>query len=283
MNSLKIALGCNFYNARAELKRLLDSIPPGFIEYFIGVDGIYRFHKEKYPDMPDYSNDGSYTLLDEAIKDGKFAFVCQMRANKLEFEKRNAYLELCESLDYDIDVLLIVDTDEFFIYPEGTKPEDAFTQFKKNIKEMIRKHKDHNVFSIRGLNMNANPPYDCAYPRIFVNPGQMRYLQFSHYYYGNIYREKKEIEQFAAQRYIFVQYSAAIIKGIVLAHSHDLRSKEYMKQREEYIEYLKRFEGLVQSYYFNSDQAHRLAMLGVDRNEINIKNKDEYIKKYLKG
>lgn len=276
---LNIAILCNFYQAYRGLERLLNSIPNDFIQYFIGIDGCYLYHKERNSDLPKLSTDGSRELILQTQNIPEKILVDF--PNRLEHEKRNKYLEICETYDKKIDVGIICDDDEFFIYPQEEDPIESFARFKKNIELTIQKHKDHNVFSIRGLNMNANPPYDCAYPRIFVNPGQMRYLQFSHYYYGNIYREKKEIEQFAAQRYIFVQYSAAIIKGIILAHSHDLRSKEYMKQREEYIEYLKRFEGLVQSYYFNSDQAHRLAMLGIDRNEITIKNKDEIIKKYL--
>lgn len=277
---MKIALGINFYNCANELKRLVDSIPKGFVDYIIGVDGVYRYHKEKNSDLPFESNDGSkQIILENSGKKGYIAIFLNVE-NHIEFNKRNAYLKACEILN-NIDVLIIVDSDEFFIYPEGTTPEDAFTTFKQNIEKTIRKHKDHNVFSIRGLNMNANPPYDCAYPRIWVRPGEMRYLNGSHYYYGNIYREAKDIDTFNKQRFNYVQYSAAIIKGVVLAHSHSLRSKEFMKQREEYIEYLKRFEGLTQSHYFTLDQSHRLAMLGIDRNDININNKDEIVKKYL--
>lgn len=276
---MKIALGVNFYNCVTELQRLVDSIPAiGFIDHLIAIDGVYRYHKEKNSDLPLCSEDGSLEVLFDAADQGKFNLILMGKSNTIEHDKRNAYLEICERSN--IDVLIIVDSDEFFIYPEATAPEDAFTLFKQNIEKTIRKHKDHNVFSIRALNMNTYPPYDCAYPRIWYKPGEMRYLNGSHYYYGNIYREAKDIETFNRQRFNYVQYSAAMIKGVVLAHSHDLRTGEYMTQREEYIEYLKRFEGLTQSHYFTLDQSHKLAMLGVNRDQINLKNKDEILQKY---
>lgn len=281
---IKIALLLNFYNGYTGIKRLLDSIPQGFLDYLVAVDGVYRYHKEQNPDLSDISDDGSRELLVSSRHKFSNGVILYNKINTIEFHKRNTYLEACEKLG-DIDVGIICDDDEFFIVPavvvEDTKPEDAFTRFKQNIETAIMKHKNHhNVFSIQGLNLNADPPYDCAHPRVWIHPSEMRYLNGSHYYYGNVVTEKESIETFKRQRYNFVQYSKGIIKGVVLAHSHALRSKQYMKEREEYIEYLKRFEGLVQSHYFDCEQSHRLAMLGIDRDNINIKNKDEIIKKY---
>ena len=277
-----IAIGCVFYQCYPELERLLNSIPKGFIKYFIAIDGVYRYTKEQNPELPILSNDGSRELI--LANSNKFIPILVHKPNNLEFNKRNAYLEACEKLGGDVDVLIIVDSDEYFLYPEGTAPETAFARFKQNIEKAVRDtQQKHNVFALRTLNLNESPPYESYHPRIWYKPGQMRYLNGSHYYYGNIVTEKKDIELFDSQGYNYVQFSHSVIKGIILAHNHNLRSKQHMKMRAEYIPYLIRFEGLTQSHYFTLDQSHKLAALGVSRDEVNINNKDEIIKKYLKG
>src|SRR5688572_22608051 len=117
---MKIAIATIFYNSFEEIKRLLDSIPVGAIDYFIGVDGIFKYTKEKYPQLPEYSDVYSRALI--LSKDEKFVPVLVEKPNSTEFEKRNAYLETAEKLG-DIDVLMIIDSDEMFLYDSGTKPE----------------------------------------------------------------------------------------------------------------------------------------------------------------
>lgn len=280
--SFNIAIGCNFYNDYAGLKRLIDSIPKGFIDQFIGIDGIYKYNKEKNPDLFDVSDDGSREFLVFDAKEKIKHVILIDKYNKTEFEKRNAYLEICDLQQHPrIDVLLIVDTDEFFIYPEGTKPEDAFFKFRQNIERTVTdsRYKDHNVFSMHTLDVANN--YNIHRPRIWYKPGEMRYINGSHYHYANITREKDTIELFNKQGINYCQHTEMVIKGVVLAHDHSLRTQKQMELRRQYIDYLRNFEGLTQSHYFTIDQAHNLAVLGVSRDQVNMNNKDDIIKKYL--
>ncbi|MGE5661122.1 MAG: hypothetical protein ACM3X1_02635 [Ignavibacteriales bacterium] len=263
---MKVAIGCLFYNCYAELDRLLNSIPKGFIQYFIGIDGVYRYTKEQNPELPELSTDGSRELILENSK--KFIPVLVDKPNNLEFNKRNAYLETCEKLG-DVDVLIIVDSDEYFLYPEATEPETAFFRFKQNIEKAIMDtQQNHNIFAIRTLNLNESPPYESYHPRIWYRPGEMRYLNGSHYYYANIVTEKNDIELFDSQRYNYVQYSHSVVKGVILAHSHALRSKQHMQMRADYIPYLIRFEGLTQSHKFTLEESHKLAAAGKSYEDI---------------
>lgn len=283
---MNIAILCVFYNCHEELKRLLSSIPENCIEYLIAIDGVYRYPKEQNPDLSELSDDGSRQVIMTATEADHIPNkIIVDFPNKLEFEKRNKYLEICETMKDKIDVGIIIDSDEFILYPEGTRPADAFFRFKQNLEKAIKDTQgNHNVFAIRSLNLNENPPYEGYYPRIFYKPGEMRYLNGSHYYYGNIYREKKDIELFNSHRHNYVQYSHSITKGVILGHHHNLRSKEHMKMRAEYIPYLVRFEGLTQSHKYSLEESHKLASIGVEYNKICSIPKDEVlesIKKYI--
>ena len=272
---MRIALLLIFYQCCNELERLLNSIPPNFFDVIIAIDGIYKYMKEQHPNYPDLSSDGSKDLV-LSQRNIKEVYLYNL-PQSLEVEKRNKYLELCENLD--IDVGIIFDSDEWILFPEGVKPQTAFKIFKNNIETVINKSKniDHNVFSMHTLDVANN--YNIHKPRIWYKPGQVRYINNSHYHYANIYKEKDTIETFKKNRQNYCQHTEGVIKGIVQAHAHNLRSKHQTKIHDDYLEYLKRFEGLAQSYYFTAEQAHKLASQGVSRNEVNMQNKDEYIKK----
>lgn len=257
---MKIAIGTIFYNSYNELNRLEDSIPKGVIDYWIKIDGVFKYTKERNPKLTDNSNDGSEMIR---INLEKEIPTCHMSlANKTEFDKRNKYLELCESLG--MDVLIIVDSDEYFVYPEGTDPLKAWNTFKKNLEFEMRRYPGHNVFGIPTWDVETNTRSYC--PRIWVNPSEMRYLNNSHYHYGNIIREAKEIETFRQNNLNFIQQAQAIVKGITLAHSHDLRTPDQMKLRLDYQRYLVKFESLVQSHKYSSEEAHDIAKKHPDNN-----------------
>lgn len=270
---MKIALGLNFYNAYDGLKRLCDSIPVGFIDYVIGIDGVYRYTKEKHPELSLVSNDGSQKILLDQADKNKFCTILMEYPNVTEFEKRNKYLEICQ--DMNIDILIIVDSDEYFIYPEGTDPTTAFTQFKINLQKTIyaynfEHNNEHNVFGIRTLDIDNN--YDAYRPRIWANPGQMRYIYGSHYHYANVERESEDIENFKNNRICYVQCCPKVVKGIILAHDHNMIKSGTQEIRNEYIEYLKKFESLTQSHNYSLDECHRLAAEGKDYQDILMEN-----------
>ena len=255
---MKIAIATIFYNSNKELFRLLESIPPNVVDYFIGVDGIFKFTKEAYPDMPDLS--ASIDRLGLMLYAGdikKCITILVDKPNSTEFEKRNAYLEECEQLQ-DVDALLIIDSDEFFTYEPGTKPEDSWNTFKNNLELAIKKTAgEHNVFGIRTYDPITKVDSYCA--RVWYKPHEMRYTNGSHYHYANIIREKDTIEQFRNNKINYQQQAHCIIKGLTLGHDHSLRTKEYLDQRSVYQRYLVRYEELVQSYRFDHDTCHEMA------------------------
>ena len=257
---MKIALGCIYYNNYKELRRLVESIPKGAIDYFIGIDGVFKYTKEQNPNLPDISNDASSLVIHHHSKEeGKYTYVLEELPNRTEFEKRNKYLEICEKLD--IDVLIITDTDEVFVYPPGVSPEQAWDTFKKNLEFEMRRYPGHSVFGIRFLEGDA----DTYKPRVWVNPGKMRYLNNSHYHYGNIETDKETIEQFNKQNLTYIQPAMAIVKGITLKHDPSMRSKEYLDRRKQYQQYLVKFEELVQSHKYTEEEAHKLAKENPDK------------------
>ena len=261
---MKIAIGCNFYQCRNELERLIKSIPKGFIDYFIGIDGIYRYVKEQYPELPDVSNDGSKQTM---LHSDDFVSIWVEKTNCTEFEKRNKYLEICEQWKDDIDVLIIVDSDEFFIFPEGIKPKIAFSRFKQNLELAIEKHKDHNVHCIHTLNIHDDK-LNSYKPRIWYKPGEMHYIYGSHYHYANIIREKDTIDNFKLNNTCYCQHCPDVVKGVVLAHDHSLRSQTQIEIHDKYVEYLKRFEGLIQTHKYSIDEAHKIASKGTSYDDV---------------
>ena len=119
-----------------------------------------------------------------------------------EFNKRNKYLEVSEKLK--IDVGIICDSDEFFIYPPQTQQEEespdrsnCWTRFKKDIEIQMIQNSKHNVYGINYIDEAGTDTYK---PRIWVKPYQMRYTNNSHYHYANVVYEKETIETFKQNR-----------------------------------------------------------------------------------
>jgi hypothetical protein len=250
---LKIALFLIYYNNRAEIERLVNSIPKGAIDVLIAIDGIFLYSSETNPNLPEISTDGSRELL--INQQHKFTICLHDSPKSTEFQKRNKYLELCEH--FGIDVGIVTDSDEYFIYPDNNNedPISCWNKFKKNLELEIIKRPNHNVYGIRFLESDV----DTYKPRIWVKPAQMRYLYNSHYMYGNIITEKKDIELFKQNKICYTQQAMSIIKGITLAHDHTLRDPNYLQRRKEYQQYLTKFEELVQSHRFDSATAHKMA------------------------
>lgn len=257
---MKLAIGTIFYNSKAELERLLNSIPDKAIDWFIGIDGIFQYTKEQNPNLPELSNDGSRELiLSDTItpRISNIATWFENKSNSTEYEKRNKYLEICKKLE--IDYLIIVDSDEYFVYPDGITPERSWDIFRKNFEMLARKNAfQHNVFSIRTYDPKTNSESSC--PRCWYNPGDMSYVNLSHYNYGNIHNETEfdKIQTAREQRLNYCQESRGVIKGLTLAHDHSLRTKEQLRLREQYQRYLVTYESLVQNGY-SHEKAHKIA------------------------
>jgi hypothetical protein len=248
-----LGIGTIFHNSYSELKRLSESLPPNSVDIWLCIDGIFNYSKEQNPELPDLSNDGSRELLLNQ-KNIEQVHIFDMPRSS-EFDKRNKYLEMCKQ--YNIDTLIITDSDEFFIVPEGVTPERSWDIFKRNFEMLASKNGyKHNVFSIRTLDIATNT--DSVRARCWYNPADMRYVHNSHYHYYNTKTEQKDLEHCIQNRLTYCQSTRGVIKGLTLAHDHSLRSKEQLQLREQYQRFLVTYESLVQNGY-TPEEAHKLA------------------------
>jgi hypothetical protein len=103
---LKVAAGIIFFNDCVSLDRCLNSINEG-VDVVFAIDG-------KFPNFPadsELSTDGSRELV------SSFSKCVLIDFPRSEVDKRSKYLEYCAH--YSIDVLLIIDSDEFVRNPEN--------------------------------------------------------------------------------------------------------------------------------------------------------------------
>jgi hypothetical protein len=253
---IKIALATIFYNNKAELQRLVDSIPDKAVDSWITVDGPFRYNLDINPNLSHKSNDGSFTVITKSAYKFNDTIYINYKTGATEFDKRNTYLENCSKLG-NIDVLIIVDSDEFFIYPQGITPLAAWQRFRKDMEILLIQNPHHNVYGIPAIEGVNTETYR---PRIWVNPGKMRYINNSHYMYANIIDEKENMKKFEENGLIYCQHAAKIIKGgPILAHDQSLRSPEYQKRREDYQRYLVRYEELLRDRTITTEQADQQA------------------------
>ena len=257
----KIGIATIFYNNYAELDRLIKSIPNKVVDTWICVDGPFRYNLDKYPDLSLKSNDGSLELINDSASKFIDNIKILYRGGASEFDKRNAYLETCDKYrQRNLDVLLIIDSDEYSIYPPDRKPERCWDILKQDLElEKIKNTNErHNVYGIRWIEAGDVDTYK---PRIWFYPYEMRYINGSHYHYANTYREKDTIDQFRKQRLSYQQPALKIFKygGVALTQDNKLRTDEYLKRRDEYQKYLNRYEELIQSFAVDLDTAHKMA------------------------
>src|SRR5215203_4171346 len=179
MSHIKIALATIFYQCKDELQRLVDSFPPKVLDSWLCVDGPFRYSLDINPDLPRKSDDGSIDVITESAPKFNDAVIINHMPGATEFDKRNTYLENCSTLK-DIDVIIIVDSDEFFTYAPGVDPLSAWQRFIKNIELEMIQHPHHNVYGIPYV--QGDSPSDTYKPRIWVNPSQVRYINNSHYH-----------------------------------------------------------------------------------------------------
>ena len=182
---MKIALFLIFYNNKKEIQRLLNSIPDKVVDYLIAVDGPFRYNLDMNPDLPMKSDDGSLEVLTDSAPKFIESVIISYRPGATEFDKRNTYLEICNKKIH-VDVGIVTDSDEYFIYPpEDRKPGRCWDILKQDLElEKIKNSNErHNVYGIR---WTEEGDIDTYKPRIWFYPGEMRYINGSHYHYANI-------------------------------------------------------------------------------------------------
>jgi hypothetical protein len=210
-----IAAGIIFFNDYYSLKRCITSLYD-VVDIIFAIDG-------KFPSFPSdtvLSNDGSRELVRSFSK--CLLVDCPMS----EFEKRQKYLEYCEL--YDIDVLLITDSDEFLL--DNTVIQD----FRSNLQTIIFDLDKcaYNVYAIM-LQSLDNPSQFTPRLRIWYNPSQMEYFSGRHYCFRNKNTRKNSISNYP---------NFTVIKDIKIGHDHSYRSKFHLESRSIYQKWLVNFE-----------------------------------------
>jgi len=215
--TLKLAAGIIFFNDCSSLKRCLDSLIYG-VDMIFAIDG-------KFPNFPAdsyLSTDGSRELV-------KTYTQCMLiDYPRTEFEKRSKYLEYCRT--YSVDVLLIIDSDEFVLNDADWK------MFRHNLRRLIfdRDKSTHNVYAIKVQNVSKDNEF-LAYPRIWYKPAEMEYYGDRHYYYRNKDPLVKNIPHQG-------DHSLNVIEGITIGHNHFLRHQYHLQSRFEYQTWLENYE-----------------------------------------
>jgi hypothetical protein len=227
---MKIAAGIIFFNDKDSLRRCIDSLVMG-VDLIFAIDGKFP----QYPGTEELSYDGSRELVKQ-YSDYKVVLV---DCPKPEFEKRQHYLKLCS--EYGVDVLLIIDSDEYVRSAEGGLTD--WQGFRRSLHKVIMERDDggnkHNVY---GINM-FDPTCDnspLAYPRIWYRPEEMEYYAGRHYFFRNKYPVDHPLHKINLPHQ--AAHNVNLIEGISLAHDHSLRSKHHMSGRHVYQIWLSNYE-----------------------------------------
>ncbi|HSA75491.1 MAG TPA: hypothetical protein VLE21_04815 [Candidatus Nitrosocosmicus sp.] len=188
---MKIAVGYCYYNDVESIKRGIPTFVNS-VDYVFAIDGKFSLREGE-----DYSNDGSTEYLEQ------FKNVIIRKFVGMEHDKRNQYLDLAR--EYEIDVLLIIDSDEYVLEADW----DLFRKNLENVKE-----------NISGVKFYYNEKDWTPYPRIWKRPNEIRY-----YKTHNIFRVQGNLIRSPVVKHV---------EGISMGMGDDLRSDEYLKGTSEY-------------------------------------------------
>jgi len=196
------------------------------VDYIFLIDGKYKFYDSVFP----FSTDDYEDILHRYPN-----VMVDVAPDLLEHEKRNCYLEWCK--EFDIDFLIIVDSDEYFY-------DCNWNKFREEITELD----DGYIYNIKNYQyvkgMDSILPVDN--PRLWRNPGALEYKNKSHYQFGLKNSEDHE-----------VQVASRCIHSIKLYHDPHLRSDERQLKHDDYIKRLEEYEQTKQLWECNQEKATR--------------------------
>ena len=206
-----------FFNDFHGLKRCINSLYDE-VDIIFAIDGKFP----TFPGESELSTDGSRELVKSCSK------CLLIDYPKPEFEKRQKYLEYCDL--YSVDILLIVDSDEYILNSDG------FQAFSCNLKTVIFDVDKgaYNVYAIMLQSLDNNHEFIPRF-RIWYNPSHMEYFAGRHYCFRNKHTQKTNISKYS-------DLFPKVIKDIELGHDHNLRSKYHLKGRSIYQTWLVNFE-----------------------------------------
>lgn len=202
------AIGLIYYNEPKGVRRLLNSVPDDW--YKICVDGAFpqmntkkkwtSYKQHKW--MSDYPN----MIMRSVIGD--------------EWYKRQAYFNF--SKHHDIDVLVVIDSDEYFKLTEGYTWADVDRYLGDlNIKEPT-------VYYINCYDRYGDFVTPVTRPRVFTRPEMFKYHNKHHY-------------QITTDISSVLKPAGKVIPFHII-HDKRFRGKKAKKQHEEYMKYLRNYE-----------------------------------------
>ena len=188
------------------------------MDFIFAVDGRFP----NFPSSSDLSTDGSRELISSCSKAVLIDFP------GFEVDKRSKYLEYCSL--YSIDVLLIIDSDEYVLNPQ------SWYRFHYNLTSLIfgRDRAKYNVYAINLQSLGESKEF-FAYPRVWYKPDDMEYYGNRHYYFRN----KNPLKFIVPHQ---GDHSENLIEGIDLGHNHELRSDSHQASRFAYQTWLQNYE-----------------------------------------
>ena len=207
---MRITFGCAvvFYNDLASLRRCVDSVY-GNVDYILALDGKYVYNDSPEP----LSTDGSREYIRDVAKDfeGQGLFLIDA-PNLRECEKRQIYCDI--SKDYGIDVLLILDSDEFIYCADWMRLRHECYQ-----KMIVRDKMNWHIYNIA-----FREPMDR--PRLWFQPWK---IQIGPTHYDFCLKDDPKCREINLGGDSF-----HTIGNIVVSHRHNLRTAEHMFARENW-------------------------------------------------
>jgi hypothetical protein len=216
--ALKIGIGLSFYQDFDSLRRMLMSLQGYPIDRLIAIDGSY----EGYPAEGGLSHEACREL----ITTFQTPFLTYPYPRVSEIQKRQKYFDL--SYRFSLDVLIVMDSDEYIIHDR--------TNWPLFVDELEQKIEDHKQTWIQSYCIPVNLKnkgekqmpffYTENLPRVFVRPSELQYVD-NHYMVRN------------KRTGVLMRYpSETLLHNLTLGHDHTLRTKEFMEQRKIYQERL---------------------------------------------
>ena len=228
----KLAVGTIFYNDKIGLERLLETCWK-HVDLMFCIDGPFRdYGKEGAKKALAESTDGSREIIQKYPN-----AVLADAPHLLEHQKRQVYLNLCKV--YNVDYLMIVDADEYFL------PDSNWSEFNEEREKVcnggyIYNLKNYTYFEPLGL-----LPLDQA--RLWKDPSRLEYLNNHHY-------------QFAVRGTSKALTATNTLYSVKLAHDPmHIRSDERHEQHHKYIKWLEKYEKKKMRHESKEEKANRLA------------------------
>lgn len=224
---MKIAIGLSFYEDYKSLRRMLQSLEPYPVDLIIAVDGKYKEWSD--PTAPNLSN--AKRVLD-TFRSFRIPFRYVGIGGLTQIEKRTLYFEYCNK--EDIDVLIVMDSDEYII-----EDKTNWSLFTKDLEQKIKTNNTRQCtqsysIPIQGYDIQGDRTESTNNPthilKAFYKPSELEY-HGNHYTIRNRYT--KLIQGYAGD---------VRCEHIMIGHDHALRDPERLKQMDEYEKVQMRYE-----------------------------------------